>query len=319
MPAEFRLQMILQIARLYYEKGETQQEIATKLNISRPQVSRYLQQAREMGVVQIRIVDPREVCEELGRELKERFGLRDVLVLPLATTEPEELAQELGKAAARYLEDIVEAGDIIGIAWGNTLHQVARALSGNKQPPDIKVVQLKGGVTRTSTEFPTGELAVTFARAFNGTAYLLPAPTFVEDEAARDVLIREPSIQNILRLGRQANIALVSIGYPSRNSVLVKAGFFTAGDIENMRANGAVGDICSRFFRRDGSLYSTNLDRRTIGISLEEIKEKPYSIGVAGGLNRVEGILGALRGGYINVLITDEITAKGVLEVVKGI
>ena len=95
MPIESRLQMLLQIARLYYEKGETQQEIATKLNISRPQVSRYLQQAREMGVVQIRIVDPREVCEELGRELKERFGLRDVLVVPLATTEPEELAQEL--------------------------------------------------------------------------------------------------------------------------------------------------------------------------------------------------------------------------------
>ena len=116
-----------------------------------------------------------------------------------------------------------------------------QSLSGNKQPPDIKVVQLKGGVTRTSKEFPTGELAVTFARAFNGTAYLLPAPTFVEDEAAREVLVREPSIQNILRLGRRANIALVSIGYPSRNSVLVKAGFFTAGDIENMRANGAVG------------------------------------------------------------------------------
>ena len=77
-----------------------------------------------MGVVQINIVDPREVCEALGQELKERFGLRDVLVVPLATTEPEELAQELGKAAARYLEDIVEAGDIIGIAWGNTLHQV---------------------------------------------------------------------------------------------------------------------------------------------------------------------------------------------------
>jgi len=313
MPIESRLQMLLQIARLYYEKGETQQEIATKLNISRPQVSRYLQQAREMGVVQINIVDPREVCEALGQELKERFGLRDVLVVPLPTTEPGELLQELGKAAAQYLEDIVKAGDIIGISWGNTLHQVAKALSGKRQPPDIRVVQLKGGVTRTSTDFPTGELAVAFARAFNGTAYLLPAPTFVEDEATKEVLVQEPSIQDILCLGRKANIALVSIGYPSRRSVLVKAGFFSARDIENMRANGAVGDICSRFFRRDGSLYSTNLDRRTIGISLEEIKEKPYSIGVAGGLNRVEGILGALRGGYINVLITDEITAKGVL------
>lgn len=307
-----RLQTIVRVARLYYEAGHTQHKIAKELKISRPQVSRYLSYAKEHGIVQIAINDPLSSCSGLETLFQEVYNIKRAIILPVGSDDENIIKSKLGRITADFLHRTLGNGDIIGISWGTTLKEVAFSLKP-KNLKEAAVVQLKGGVGRLNAKINPMDILMQFASKLNAKPYSLTIPTIVTDEKIKEALVVDSMVQEILDLGRKANIAVFSIGYPSEKSVLVNAGYFSVDEMENLRQQGAVGDICSRFFNINGEVFG-NLEARTIGIDLQEIKKKEYAIGIAGGINCASGILGALRGKYLNVLVTDEKTARMVMK-----
>lgn len=303
---------LVDAARMYYQLDYSQQEIAQHLGVSRPTVSRFLQQAKDEGIVQIKIVDPKENNAQFEDQLREKFGLKKVIVAAVPQYEDEIVKKYLGEAAAAYLHDTVKDGDIIAATWGTTLYEVALRLP-NKLVQGVKVVQLNGGISHTDTNTYAHEIVQLFGKAYYTNPYYIPLPAIVDHSVVKLAIEADRHIGSILEMGKQANIAIVTVGAPTEDSVLIKADYFTAADLELIYSQG-VGDICSRYIDIQGNLISKELNDRTIGISLEQLRHKEQSILVAGGPKKVDAILGTLNGKYANVLITDSFTAQYLIE-----
>ncbi|MBB3112344.1 deoxyribonucleoside regulator [Paenibacillus phyllosphaerae] len=314
--SEEKLAKMIDAARMYYQLDYSQQEIAKLFGVSRPTVSRFLQQAKDEGYVQITINDPRESSGVLAAELEHKYGLKKAVVVSVPQYEDIVVKKYLGEAAAKYLGDTVKDGDIIATTWGTTLYEVALNLPG-KHLKDVKVVQLNGGVSHSETSTYAHEIVHLFGKAFHTIPYFIPLPAIVDHAVVKKAIEADRHIRGILELGKQSNIAVVTVGAPTDDSVLIKANYFSQEDLKLIYAKGA-GDICSRYIDVEGKLCSAELSERTIGIDLEELRKKEQSILVAGGSKKIDGIRGALSGRYTNVLITDSFTAKYLLDNVRA-
>lgn len=320
--AEEQRQILLgQVAQLYYEQGATQDAIAGRLKISRPTVSRLLKEARETGVVEITIRRPMGCDSRLESDLIARFPrLKEARVLTgTGGLDEAGIRRNLGRAAADYLRHLVVDGDIVGVTWGHTMEEVSGALTAlePRRLEGVTVVQLNGGVSRAGSGTNAADVVRRFAAAFGADARTLPVPAIVDSPLVRDTLVGETQIARLLDLARRANVAVYSIGAWGFDSVLVQAGYFTEDEYAALRARGAVGDICSHFFTVHGRVADPALEQRTVGLALESIGAKDHAVGVAGGPRKAEAILGALRGGLLNVLITDEESARSVLRLAQ--
>ena len=307
--------LLIQIARMYYEYGLDQQEIAERVGLSRSRISRMLTRAREAGIVQVTIADPFREESLLAQELQTKYGLKKAIVCPVPRASRAPLAWHLAQAAARFLREIVRDGAVIGVCGGTTMLQVARALRPLRRK-DVSVVQLEGTLSGEGEALIHGnEIAVLFARAFAATPFFLNVPAIVAHEDVKEALLAERNVAKVLEMGKSASIAVFSIGHPDRSSLLVQAGYFSPEEMDSLVAAGAVGDLCSRFFSEDGSICDESLNTRTIGLELQDFTRKDFAVAVAGGPQKVAGIRGALRGRFANVLVTDESTAQQLLEV----
>jgi deoxyribonucleoside regulator len=307
-----KLSKVIEAAKLYYLLDYNQNEIAKRLGISRPTVSRLLQQAKSEGIVQITIMDPTEDVENLALQLEKKFNLKKVIVASIPQFENHIIKNYLGEKAAIYLHEIVKDHDIIGVTWGTTLYHIAVELK-QKFVKDVKVVQLKGGVSHAETNTYASEILYLFGKAYNTTPHNLPLPAIVDHVVVKQAMEADRHINKILELGKQANIAVFTMGSIKKDSLLFQMGYFTESDQKALNEK-AVGDICSRFFDKDGEVCDESLNERTLGVKLEDLRDKEYSILVAGGPNKIEGIYGALKGSYANVLITDQFSAKFLLD-----
>ncbi len=307
------LQLMLRIARLYYEDGLTQQEIADELGLGRPTISRLLTQARREGIVRVNIVDPFAASSTLEERLVKTFGLRRAVVAVGEGLTAEQLRRRLGLATAEYLRHNLSNGMKIGIGWGRTLHAVVEALYA-KQQIKIHVFPLIGGLGQVSASLQVNELARRLAEAFGGTWQPLYVPAFIGDAAALEALFRLPDIKSVIEAWPHLNIALVGIGHFAlqRQSSMLFASYIPDKVLKELEQRGAVGDICGRFFDVHGKQCS--FESGVLGISLEQLRSLEHVIGVAGGEEKTEAILGALRGGYVDVLVTDTVTARAILE-----
>ncbi|UII54466.1 sugar-binding transcriptional regulator [Cytobacillus spongiae] len=308
---EERKSKIIEAAKLYYLLDYNQSDIAKQLGVSRPTVSRLLQLAKEEGIVQIKIIDPEEDIANLATQLEQKFNLKKAIVTHIPQYEDHVIKTYLGEKTASYLNEIVQDGDTIGVTWGTTLYHTAVELK-EKAVKDVKVVQLKGGVSHSETNTYANEILYLFGKAFRTTPHHLPLPAIVDHIVVKQAMEADRHIHKILQMGRNCNIALYTVGPIKSESLLFQLGYFTEEDIEVIYKN-AVGDICSRFFDLDGQICNEQLNTRTLGIELDELKNKEYSILVAGGANKIDGIYGALQGSYANVLVTDQFTAKFLL------
>ncbi|KUP08866.1 RNA polymerase sigma70 [Bacillus coahuilensis p1.1.43] len=307
-----KLKKVIEAAKQYYLLDYNQSDIATNLGVSRPTVSRLLQIAKEEGIVQIKIMDPTEDSEQLSKELERKFGLKKAIVASIPEYDDHIIKNYLGEKAAAYLQGTIKDGDIVGVTWGTTLYHVAIELK-QKFVKDVQIVQLKGGVSHSETNTYASEILYLFGQAFNSTPLHLPLPAIVDHVVVKQAMQADRHIKKVLDTGRKANIALFTIGPVKSESLLFQLGYFTDEDVEMLREN-AAGDICSRFFNEDGRIVNESLNERTLGIELAELKEKEQSILVAGGAHKISGIYGALKGKYANVLVTDQFTAKFLLD-----
>lgn len=309
-----RLVLMGQVAQLYYEQGATQEQIASQLKLSRPTVSRLLREARAEGIVQITVRSPLGYEPELAGALVRAWPhLRQAVVVAGGAGLAEQLLRRnLGRAAAEYLLASVQDGDVIGVTWGHTMAAVAQHLQPRPRR-GVTVVQLNGGVSRAGEGTNAGDVVQRFGAAFGAQAHCLPVPAVVDDPALAAALRAERHTARLLELGRRATVAVFSIGEPDDDNALLQAGYFSAAEMARLRALGAVGDICSRFFTAAGQPVDPALEARTIGITLAELGARERAVAVAGGEGKLAAIRAALAAGHANVLITDAATARRLL------
>ncbi|MGE5599640.1 MAG: sugar-binding transcriptional regulator [Bacteroidota bacterium] len=305
-------QTMIRAARLYYEEDLTQQEIADLLGLSRVTIHALLKKARAEGIVRIQVVTDEPGTEAaLAERLKARFGLRHAVVVSCPDGPDDLIQRHLGLAGARLLESLLNDGDTLGCSWGRTLWEVARALKPLHKR--INVVQLNGGLGRVLDERSPGELARRLAQIFGGSYYYLHAPGIVENRGIRDALLSDGAIAATMARARSAAVAACGVGSLVRSS-LVEFGCLDGHQAEEYLAQGIVGDICLRFFDRDGRIRPTDLDDRVIGLSVEELRAIPCVVGIGGGAAKRDAIRGALLSGLLDICVTDAASASYVLE-----
>lgn len=302
-------------ARLYYESDMSQQKIANELGISRPSVSRLLQYAKDRGFVQIKIIDPTERGLSLADELCQKYNLKTVKIANAPLNDNREIKKAIGLKAAEYLYDIVKDHDIIGVGWGSSLYQMAQDLR-TKPVKDVQVVQLKGGISysKLNTYAHEHEIVTLVARAFSTTGIFLPIPVMFDNIEVKRLVEHDKYVKNILDMGKRANIAIVTVGPASDESILFHLGYYINEKDRELLSQKAAGDLCSRFYDDDGKIVDEELDNRTVGIRLDEFQKKETRILVAGGKEKLRAIHAALKAGYMNVLITDQYTALALKE-----
>jgi DNA-binding transcriptional regulator LsrR (DeoR family) len=309
-----RYQVLARVASLYYEEGMNQNEVAAIMGYSRSHISRMLAEARREGVVEIHVHHPLARVAILEQHLADQCGLREVRVLKSDGVPYSQMLRRLGALAAALLAQKITPNSILGISWGTALYEVSNMLAPIDYP-DVRVVQLIGSATSRDHHVDGPGLARAFSLQFGGQYYTLAAPWLVGDKQVRDALMKERRMREALDLTRQVNIALVGIGTvdPAVSS-LVRAGYLSIEEAEEIQAMGAVGDVCGHHYDIQGNIMEIPVAGYAFGTDVETLRAVPLVIGVAGGAVKAPGILGAIRSGLVNSLVTDDAAARIVLE-----
>lgn len=293
----------LRIASYYYKWGLTQDEIAKKINISRQKVNRILKECIEIGIVKFVIPELEDTNVELEAALEEKYVLKAVrIVRPVSQ---EYLYSELGRTGSEYLISIFNEGDTIGFSRGRSV----AALVDHIHPRKIKnttVVQLMGGWNNQNTNGNSDEIVHRFSEKVNARPIMLYAPVVVKSKILKEAIWKESSFLEVYDIIKSCSIAVVGIGNAKYPELIPTMGEKDYGYIKDK----AVGEICTHFFDENGNLMKTPFDDRVISIEYEDYINIPIRIGVAGSLEKLSAIKGAVTGKIINVLITDFETAK---------
>lgn len=306
-----KIELLVKIAKLYYENDFSQEMIAKKLGLSRPYISKLLNEAKENGIVRFQVVDPLSTETPLEQKIRERFHLKKVRIVPMSEG-PASLSR-LGLEAARFLDSVLQDNDIIGLSWGATIHACSQALLQRNDLDNIVSVQLCGGLSTINKNIYATEILNNFSVSLGSMSYSLPLPAVMDSKRMKDIVQKDHNIAKIIQYGYDSNIALITTGAFGQKSALVQAGYISHDEMKLLAERGAVGDICSHLIDIHGNICDPELDERTVAVPLEEIKKKKYRICVAQGLSKVDSMLGALNGGIVNVLITSEETADLIL------
>ncbi len=308
--------LMTKVARLYHEQGIRQPEIAERLNISQPRVSRLLKKAVATGIVRTTVVTPRGVFAEIEEEIERRYGLREVVVADTGDEGDEDderfITPGLGAAAAFYLETTLSGGERIGVSsWSSTLLATVDSMRPRHSHECESVVQVLGGLGQPSAQSRATHLVGRLVQVTGARATYLPAPGLVATAETCRALMREDSIAQALDAFPDLTVLLAGIGSLMPSPLLRASGNAVSSDDEDLlRGAGAVGDVCMRYFDVVGRPVSGHLDDRVLGIDGDTLLRIPRRIGVAGGRRKHAAIRAALLGGWINTLVTDSATAS---------
>lgn len=309
-----RLELLATVADLYYIDQCSQAEIAERLGYSRSAVSRLLAEAHERQLVEIRINYPLQREARLEHALRDTFGLEAVYVSQRGNLSYDRMLLQVGRLAARHLEDYLEESSIIGLSWGTAVYEVVSALTPRRYR-GIEVVQMIGGLGSGDQQIDGPGVAIRLAERLGGRYYTLNVPHIAVDEQTRNALLSQRSTHDTLQLALRADLAVVGIGSvdPTRSSFL-RTGYLTAAELDSIRKTGAVGDICGTHFDAEGHILDIDVNRRIVGVNLQELIDGPCRIvAVSGGRVKARAIAGALRGHLVDILITDSSAAEEIL------
>ncbi len=312
-------ELLLRVAWFYYKDELTQDEIARRLSVSRASVGRMLDRARKVGLVSINLNADHLDAFEVSSELRRTFSLTEALVVPDHDKEPADhhlLNARLGLGGAQFMSTHLRPGGTLGVGWGETVSRVIASVNFGAVGP-VHMVTLTGGVdgylqTILSSKGESGtEPEAT-------TATIIPTPIVASTPRLAAALKAEPAIQQVLTQACGVDQAIVGVGTPAADATIVQMGYLAADDVRLLHDRGVVGDILGQFFDADGRVVNLPIHERRIGIELSDLASIPKVVGVAGGLHKAEAILGALRGGFLDVLVTNELVALRLLQLQQG-
>jgi DNA-binding transcriptional regulator LsrR (DeoR family) len=305
------MDQLIDIATRFYLTGQSQIEIARSVGLDASTVSRYLKRARDEGIVRVEIQRPRSLHGDLALELAHGFGLKRAIVVA-GNSEPGAI-QAVARAAADYVNSQLVNGMRLGLSSGRMLSAAIHML-----PPgtvsDLDVSLLHGGVGSAGAGIQGVELARHIASLHpHSHVHYLHAPVLVDSPDIKDAMLRDGSIRSALESAGSRDLALVGIGTLDESAPLIRYGHISLKDRKRLLAAGAVGDMCTRFFTPDGKPVHV-LDDRLIAVEWDELKRIPRVVAMAAGVDKRAAVLGALRSGCVDVLVTDESTARAVLK-----
>lgn len=310
--SENREELYARVAWAYYNEELTQADIAKRMGMTRARVNRILQECRETGLVQIIINTDVAGCADVEHGLERAFGLSKALVIPTPARE-KHLYTSIGKAAGAYLSGRIRDGQELGLGWGTTLRASGRALV-QREAGGIRIVSLFGGLPSSSTTTPYDVASVFSRRLMAEECYYIAAPMYVTCEEVRETLMSQPMFANIFERAAEVDLCLVGAGDLTSRSTNVNLGAISDEEWQSLRKAGAVGEVFGYFLDEEGKAVDHPLNRRFMGAKLDKLKRIPTKIVASGGLHKVPIIRAGLTGGYADVLVTDELTAKALLQ-----
>lgn len=309
------LRLMAKVARMYYERRMRQAEIALALDLSQATVSRLLKRGEGENIIKITVSVPTGAYPDLEEALQTRFALKEAVVVDCLEDAPR-IFREIGSAAAFYLENTLKDNEVVGISsWSATLLAMVDAMHSIPRLSGVTAIQMLGGVGDPSAEIHAAELTRRLARLVHGEARFLAAPGLVGTADTKRILVEDPFVRDTLQRFASISLALVGIGEVEPTGLLASSGYvFSQEDLDLLGRRGAVGNISLRFFNALGEPVVTPMNDRVIGIELQQLKTVKRSVGIAGGASKHAAILGALRGQWINALITDRFTAEWLVQ-----
>ncbi|MDH3001531.1 transcriptional regulator LsrR [Chelonobacter oris] len=299
-------EMLARIAWFYYHDNLTQSEIGKRLDIPRLKVSRLLEKGRQIGLIKVQINSRFKGCLELEEALQQFFGLKHIRVLP--ALEQHEINARLGIGASQMLMSLMRPNQLLAIGFGETIMQTIKYSNEFITHNQLKLITLSGGVGPYMKGI--GELDGSCSIS------IIPAPLRASSIEAAKLFKREACVRDIMLVAEAADLAIVGIGSTQQKgqATLLRSGYINEDSQQDLRNKGAIGDILGYFMRQDGSIQADiPLHDELISVPLEKLVKIPTVIGIAGGENKVDAILSALKGKYINSLVTEEITARMIL------
>ncbi|MCC5949737.1 MAG: helix-turn-helix domain-containing protein [Nitriliruptoraceae bacterium] len=299
------------MARLHYEHGLTHQQIADLVGVSRVKVTRLLAEARRTGVVEIRVHSDEPLFTELELELATHVGLDRVLLAPSSADEDAQL-DALGAVGARSLRSLLVPDATVAVGLSASVAAMARHLRGLERP-DTRFVPATGTWLPDDGAPQHDDVAQALARAVGARSSTLPAPVLTATEEAASHYLQEPAVRDALARARRADVAVVGIGGVTSGSSLLLDTSLPPDTVEQLIAAGAVGGIVASFHDDRGQPIATDLARRIVGLTVEQLHAIPVRLGVAGGPAKRAAVAGALRGRHLTALVTDHDTARWLL------
>ena len=315
--ADSHQQTLVEVARLYYEQELTQSEIGRRLSLSRSTVSRMLQRARDAGIVTITVNYDVVRHHALEDTLKSAFALRAARVLSSNRQSAGSIHNGLGKLGANLLAESLNDRSTLGVSYGRSLAKTVEQVRP-QQREGLTVVPVIGALGSDNPLIEGIDLTRQLATKLGARYRYLHAPLLVEDRRTRDLFLQEPTVNDVLQIAANANTVLIGIGsLQAQSSGIIWTGYITRKERDWLHNIGVVGHMCAQFFDVEGKILDIGINHRSISIGLEALRQIDNVIAVAGTTDKASAILGALNGGYIDSLVTDDRAARQVLELMK--
>lgn len=306
-----QLRLMAVASRLYHVHGLRQKQIGERLNVSQARVSRLLQRAEASGLVRTVLAVPEGLFPELEEAVEQRHGLSEVHVLEV-DEDRESVPRALGRSAARYLSAVALQGEVVGFtSWSTTLQEMAFALEPTPRPVAHYVVEMLGDLGSPMSQHAAARATQAMASALGAAPVFLRTPGVLTTSELRNASLADPHVRRALGLLDSVHVAFVGVGPPAVHSML-SAGdsYFTPEQLAEVRRSGAVGQLNQRFIDAQGQPLATPLDDLVVGSTIDQIRAAGRRVVVAGGAEKRRSIAAALRGGWVDVLITDAATAR---------
>jgi deoxyribonucleoside regulator len=309
--------IIFHVLKYYYDDNLTQLQIAQKLNISRIAVSRLLAKARKEGLIQFKIIYPKNFfdprVENLEKEFLRKYNLKECIIAKTQKDRTETL-KELSNQLSQLFDRIVENSTLMGVGWGTTLETISRYIEV-REKKDLRVTPLIGGYGKFSEGAHSNNISRIIAEKFNGTSYVINIPASFDTKEIKESILADSTTKEIFKRTKMVDLAVLCMSDLSKESSLYDRGQLNDEDINYLRKLGVIGDVNYIFVDKNGNFVPNEIsDRTTTIFPISLMKTVNNVIGIAVSAKKAIILYAVLKAGLINILITDSEAANEIME-----